>query len=253
MKPCKAQHLERANESGNILFLILIAVALFAFLSYAVSSSTRGTGGTGREENTSLRASQIIQYATFTEQAVLRMRFRDVQDFEFCFDHDGWGHNDYDHAGCLDVKNQVFSTHPDGGGVSWSKPPVGANDGSDWYIPANVCIAGLGKQTNDNCNADGTGFSEDIVLILPNVDQAVCIAINENLSIPNPGGLPPQVSGDIFAAGQPYFTGTFADGGVINSAGSDPAIIRGQQYGCVQGNGLPPAGTFHYYHVLLPR
>lgn len=251
----KNHHNQRRSQSGNVLFLILIAVMLFAALSYVVATATRSSGGDGREENTSLRASQIIQFATFAEQAVLRMRFRGVEDEQFCFHHDGWGHNDYYHAGCDNVRNQVFSTHPDGGGVSWSMPPQNSNDGSPWYFPANVCIAGLGKSVVDNCHTDGTGDSEDIVLILPNVDRAVCAAINNNLSIPNPGGVPPLSGGSLFAAGMPAFTGTFSDGAVINSAGSpDPAILRGQQFGCVQSAGpVPPEGTMVYYHVLLPR
>ena len=160
------------NQSGNVMFLILIAVALFAFLSYVVAQSTRSNEGAGNEENTSLRASQIIQYGTYMEQAVLRMRFRDIPSEEICFDADGWGHNDYYFSACDDVNHQVFSTASGAGGVSWSYPPEGANDGSPWYIPANVCVAGVGVSLVDNCNSDSSSQSEDIVLILPNVSRA---------------------------------------------------------------------------------
>lgn len=239
-------------ESGNVLFLILIAVVLFAALSLAVSNITRSGGGEGRQENTSIRAAQIIQYATYTEQALLRMRFREVEDNAFCFDHDGWGHDDYYHAGCDTAAHHVFSSAPNAGGVVWSKPPRGANNGSDWFITGTACVAGIGENYTDNCHNDGSGDSEEIVMILPYVSRDVCIAINKSLNIPNPEGNPPRASGNLFTAGS-YFAGHFADGTRIDSGGTNMAVLRGASFGCVEGNGTPPAGSYHYFHVLLPR
>ena len=53
--------LTRKNEKGNVLFLILIAVVLFAALSYAVSQSNQTSGDISSEE-AELAAAEIINY-----------------------------------------------------------------------------------------------------------------------------------------------------------------------------------------------
>ena len=64
--------IKEARERGNALFLILIAVALFAALSYAVTQSGRGSGTVDRE-TAMITAGQITQYPAGLRTAITRM------------------------------------------------------------------------------------------------------------------------------------------------------------------------------------
>lgn len=65
----------RYDESGNALFLILIAVALFAALSYVVTQSNRG-GGDVTGEKAKLIAAQYLQKIQEIQTAAMRLRFQ---------------------------------------------------------------------------------------------------------------------------------------------------------------------------------
>ncbi len=64
----------RSEQQGNVLFLILIAVVLFAALSYAVSMSTRNNQKDAGAEKIQVTAAALIQYATSVENAITRLR-----------------------------------------------------------------------------------------------------------------------------------------------------------------------------------
>lgn len=239
-------------EQGNVLFLILIAVALFAALSFAATQTLRNTPADGAKDSEKIRAAELTQYPTFIGEALMRMRVGGISEEILCFDSDNWDDDDYNHAGCNDPKNNVFMRA--GGGASWMEPADGANQGEDWYITGQTCIVGVGTYQGDDCNSDGDSSSEEIVMFLPNINRSLCLELNEKLGIINPGGNPPRAAGDLWPAGMPVYAGTFADGGRIDSIGSgDVAVLAGASFGCVEGAGNPPAGTYTYFHVLLRR
>ncbi len=239
-----------SSERGNVLFLILIAVALFAALSFAATQTLRNTPQDPQGDTRKLGAATLIQHTTFVEQAVQTMAMRRIAPENLCFDSPLWGHNNYYHAACDNAENRVFGTAAGGGGGASVVPvPEGINDGSPWYITGQSCII----EADTNCNTNGNQ-DEDIILFVPNVYYDVCVALNDRLSVQNPGGHPPKASGNLWPPGQPTFTGNFLDGGRVDSGGNgNLSYLTAHTVGCVEGGGTPPAGTYTYFHVLLRR
>ena len=237
---------EKANgESGNVLFLILIAVALFAALSYAVTQSSRSGGSDAAGETNLLNSAQITQYPASIRTSILRMIIggTDVAELEFN------SPADFGAAGFV-VRDGVF--HPSGGGATFADPPpdlIANNTGGNgvWYFNTNFEINLIGLSGTDGA---------DLVAFLPGVTQAICRRINDQLGLPVP---PPVVSTDIStdfrtriqgatstAIPLATFTATAA-----NNAATLPAAFDGQPFGCFENGGT--AGLFVYYHVLVER
>lgn len=71
---CKYFHKKRhAMQRGNVLFLILIAVALFAALSYIVMSSTRVRSESLSKERSELYTSEIMNYTAAISSRINRL------------------------------------------------------------------------------------------------------------------------------------------------------------------------------------
>ncbi|HEY8190982.1 MAG TPA: hypothetical protein VIG74_01055, partial [Alphaproteobacteria bacterium] len=62
----------RKGERGNVLFLILIAVALFAALSYAVTQSSRSGGGDANSETNLINSATLTQYPAGLRTSIIR-------------------------------------------------------------------------------------------------------------------------------------------------------------------------------------
>lgn len=69
-----------SSSNGNILFIILIAVALFGALGYAISSSMRGNGSGVSADKDKLDAAQIVQECAELRNATMRFMFTGIAD-----------------------------------------------------------------------------------------------------------------------------------------------------------------------------
>lgn len=238
----------RGDERGNILFLILLAVVLFAALSYAVTQSMRGGDNDATKENADLMAAQIIQYATNVEQAILRMRLsNNCSDTQISFQNDiVTGYTN----GAAPASCRVFDAN--GGGLAWETPPAkalvdvatanalgraGVGYGA-YSISSQTSLTGIGLADTGN-----SGVGKDLLLGLPYVSDAVCAAVNKQLGL----GTVAACAG-YYPVGDPNakFKGTYFSGGGYAAGMATP----GARSGCVPGSSYTGNS---FFHVILAR
>lgn len=93
-----------ARENGNVLFIILIAVVLFAALSYAVSSSSRSGAGDLSDETLRLKTSQLMQQVVAFRTAIVRIyTLNEVEQIR-------WDNSVYNASGTIYLPSQTTGT-----------------------------------------------------------------------------------------------------------------------------------------------
>ena len=216
------------RQSGNALFLILIAVALFAALSYAITQSGRG-GGTISREQVTIAAAQMTQFSSSIHAVVQRMAITGTPVADMVYDLD------MTQAPCsVTPQNCVFS--PSGGGATYIDPPP--NTGTTWnFAPVNQ-----GNYIKDvGTNTDLTGTESTVFLQL--LSEPLCRAINKGLGfgdsvVNNTGAL------DELSTGSNTNAAYGARGSVVDA-------YPGEPYGCTFDSiGF---NEYVYYHALVEQ
>ena len=81
----------RDTQSGNVLFLILIAVALFAALSYAVTQTQRSGSNDASDETLRLDLATAEQLTQSYQVALQRMHYLNgIDPDEISFENQEW-------------------------------------------------------------------------------------------------------------------------------------------------------------------
>ncbi len=176
------------RTSGNVLFLILIAVALFAALSYVVSGSTRSGGGSISKEKAALLAAQVLQYPATIKTGILRMVVNDGADVDVISDvgmlwHPGMsGMPDHDDPALFDYQKHLIF-HPKGGAVAYQEiapdildqfsPPL-PPEYNNWTFPTgsiDITIPNVGSSEPEK------------TILLLGIKPEICQAVNEKMGV----------------------------------------------------------------------
>ena len=230
----------RNAQSGNALIYVLIAIALFAALSFTLSRQTdTGEAGELSDTRAELYATQLISYAAQVKSALDQMTFTGAKIDELDFiDPSDAGFNSGTQK---ERSNRVF--HPEGGGITKGRLPeeavhqVATSPVAGWY---------LGRFNNVEWTATS---ADDVILTAYQIDRGICEKINEKISgstnIPVLGSdMNTVLVDDVF------YTGTNADL-TTDPAGSPVCADCNQMRSlCVQ-NSVQTAYAF--YSVVLDQ
>lgn len=229
-------------QRGNILFLILLAVVLFAALAYAVTSSMRGGGKSASSEQSDLLASQIIQYASLIENTVQRaMIINDVKDYQLDLSGTNVSSTYTNYTACTNANCRIFSTSARPGLMesmllpqkASSAPEIANNLTTKFYV---------GSILNVGTSAD------DLSIVFEFLTLEVCNALNRTLNL-NVN----VATGETWGGTNPstIYSGPLTSFPTTNGAviGDQNAAFIGRLSGCYKHTTL----GYSFYHVILVR
>ncbi len=231
------------GQKGNVLFLILIAVALFAALSFAVTSSTRSGGGDASNEDAELMASQIIQYGTAIDGALQRMRMSTgMQDWQFDFSDNSVNISANANTNCTSNNCRLFVEK--GGQISSVNLGVKMLDQGfrDAYPTKKGPFVSFKSISVVNV---GSSLPE-VVMIIQGMNLKICQRLNLNLAGINT--VPQQALGTTN-----NFSGALSDypAGATYQIGDAATEFRGKFAGCFKSS--VTATYANYFQVLYQR
>lgn len=234
---------------GNVLFIILLAVVLFAALIAAVTKSNQGTGNL-EKERFKISATDLMGFASTIEKAVGRMISMGVSESQLDFSNSIWrlGDNTTNamaaNAACTTEDCRVFGA---GGGVD------AKNFASTVAVTATDVRSGDGGVYSLSIAGVGTA-ARDLVFMIHLIDSTACFEINKLANIPNATATPPSDAWTMparfpEATGGGYGAAPTAD----EIIGDNATDLNGRTTGCVAKTGAgAPAGNY-FYQVLLAR
>jgi hypothetical protein len=241
------------QRSGNVLFVLLVGIALFAGLTVAVTQSGKNVGG-AKSEKATLAAAEIMEYAGAVRSAVQRLTFRGCAAEDISFENDEV--SGYEHMPVAKDKCKVFNAS--GGGLRWKTPDTEwletAYSSNTFFVHYKVCIKDVGTNgadiSSENSFCDNAPNALDLVIAIVGIKKTVCEAINKKI---NGSHLVPLDVGDHNALSH-KFDGVYRSEASFEYADANYLLASKMSY-CFQASSSTSyaPNSYVFYQVLLAR
>lgn len=240
-------------QRGNVLFIVLITVALFAALCYAVSITPDSGQSIVLRDKAHSYASQIVQQGAALRGAIMRMKvINGCTDTMFDFTNNAYKKNSGALVGPSNVTSPIDKRchvyNSAGGGVSPVIPPAGALDFDNLSIgnaaatsPGSGRIYAYQIKGIGTDDVSGTESANDLVFFISYLNRETCKAINDLMGLENPDGEP----GTSISSGT---TGGYVNGSLAATAIREYPGASGQPSLCFSA-----ADGYTFMQVLIER
>lgn len=221
--------LKTLDQNGNVLLVILIAIALFALLTVTLSDSFDGED-TLDEDRARVRVAHILEQETIIRNAYKMLRVANdcsVSEINFSYTADPTYNTNAPASG----KCSLY--HANGGALDPIEPLEDTQNTLDnayeefWIETSGLEVDGLG--TTDSGTASCPGC--DLAILLYNVDDTVC----ERLNLGTTGFTTIYTLAGGEEIDPRAYDGTFSNDNLIDAA--DDAELVEQRSFCVQEGG----------------
>lgn len=173
-----------SSQSGNVFFLILAAVAMFAALSWAFTQGSRQSGSALTAEQNRMAAQEIIAYGNTLADTVQKLKLRGCMDTQLDFSNTNW--TEYPSTITFPTNHNPNAPASGCGAFKSGEGNLQANIFPLSYV-TNDPVAGNitpGTSTIRTIAMPGIGTAEgDLIYDLPRVTDDVCLKINSILNI----------------------------------------------------------------------
>ena len=243
--------MSRARQSGNVLFLILIAVALFAALTYTVTRSTRSSGdGQIPAEKAGIAASAVLEYTASLRAAITRVRAGNAcTDTQINFYNKVHWYNYTNPSAPASKKCDIFD--PKGGNMVYIPPEKLLKVTAD--VPVSSIVEHfIGNtdipQIGTNCSTPACTDLYFMIQITDTIAGAAqfCQAMNEKLKITSIAAFKTVPDLTVSIWGWPPFVGTYTNPG----SPAPDSRLNGMEAACYHDT---TNGYYTYYQVLIAR
>ena len=227
------------QSRGNIIFVIFIAIGLFALLSYAVTGGSSSALDIDKEE-AQLEADRMMRYLGEMKMTIGRLKIlHGCDDSQLSFESAPFDGTDTDYINPNSAGTKCFVFNTNTGGIKeqsfdFADAPT---------ITGGTYIEGLGT----------TGYAApsaaELMIIYPNIARGICLELNKMNGVENAADAPPDIITGNASTG--HFKGTFTGDGTFASGGNyDPTAA------CIDPNtvnGISEDGENWFYYSLIIR